>query len=162
MNESNDGICTKNYFACLDNGDTDEYDNEYSNATTNVEYKEAPTETNGITNHNPHNHTPSQPSSLHDISTLISSLPLLVPPCSTMAQNNINGNNATHSTNDTNGMTGPPGNLTNIHNNGTIKSNTGNMNGNEQNGTARTTGHNGATGRNDNHGNTQDSHTSVK
>ena len=43
MNESNDGIRTKNYYACLDNGETDEDDNEYSNATTNDEYKHAPT-----------------------------------------------------------------------------------------------------------------------
>jgi hypothetical protein len=59
-------------------------------------------------------------------------------------------------------MTGPFGNLINIHNNGTTKSNTGSMNGTEKNGTARTTGHNGATGSNDNHGNTQDSHMSMK
>jgi hypothetical protein len=156
MNESNDGIRTKNYYACLDNGETDEDDNEYSNATTNDEFLRALTKTNDNTNHNPTNHTPSQPSSLHDISTLMSSLPTPVPPCFKMAQNNTNGNNATptaqnntngknatHSNNGTNGMTGPPGNPTNTHNNGTTKSNTGSMNSTKQNGT-------------------QDSHTSMK
>jgi hypothetical protein len=155
-NQRHAGIRTTNYYECLYNGNTDEDDNEYGTATTNDEYQHTPIKTNGLNNHTPDNHTPSQPSSLHDISTLTPSLPTPVPPCFKMAQNNTNGNNATptaqnntngknttHSNNGTNGMTGPPGNPTNIHNNGTTKSNTGSMNGTKQNGT-------------------QDSHTSMK
>jgi hypothetical protein len=159
-NQRHAGIRTTNYYECLYNGNTDEDDNEYGTATTNDEYQHTPIKTNGLNNHTPDNHTPSQPSSLHDISTLI---PPPVPPCSTMTHQNIHGTNATHNGNDINGTTAPPGNITSIQNtNGNTKSNTGNMNGNEHNGTAQTNGYNGATSSNDTHSNNQDSHTSIK
>jgi hypothetical protein len=155
MNESNDGIYTKNYYECLYNGETDEDDNEYGTATTNDEYQNTPTTNNGL-----NNHTPSTTSSLHDISTLI---PPLVPPSSTMAPHQtINGNHVTHTGNDTDG-TVPPGNLNGIQNtNGTTKGNTGNMNGNKQNDRAQPNGYHGATSGNDTHTNKQVSYTSMK
>jgi hypothetical protein len=69
-----DGLYTTNYYACLTNPDTDDDHDAYGNTNADDEYKNnGNIHTNG-TNTITGTHTPSQPSSLHVISNLMSPL----------------------------------------------------------------------------------------
>jgi hypothetical protein len=92
-NASNGGICTENYYTCLDDNDTDDESDTYNNDTTNDEHNNGTIRHNGNFNNNTDNRTPSTPLSRNRFRTLTPFFPSSALPSSTMTPHKTNGNN---------------------------------------------------------------------
>ena len=105
---SNAGIYHQNYYACLLYSDTDIKSNEYDHIQTNNEYKNEGKQSNNGRTTNTGTHTPSQPSSLHVISTLTSAPPSPVPNKNDQYHGNIKHNGNFNNDNGNQHLSLPP------------------------------------------------------